>query len=51
MKPYALVIVDMQPFFDAEDYPQEILNIQKEILRAKKFNCPIIVLEYEDSDE
>jgi len=48
---YTLVIVDMQPWFEAANDPKTIEVIVEEIRKAKAVNAFIIVLEYDLSDK
>lgn len=50
MKPYVLVIVDMQPAFSACNDERTIKNVQREIRAVKKAGGWIVVLEYKNLD-
>lgn len=43
--PYTLVIVDMQPGFDASNHKPTIEACKRQILTAMQNGCPIVVLE------
>lgn len=45
MKPYTLVVVDMQSGFQAANNPLTVTSVVKEVKRAIARNMPIIVLE------
>lgn len=45
--PKTLVVIDMQPSFQAANSPQVIVGVTKQILEAKLNNWPIVVLEYD----
>lgn len=42
-----LVIVDMQSEFEAAMNPDVVVGVTQEILKAKEYGSPIILLEYE----
>lgn len=46
MDKYTLLIIDMQPNFEASNNPKTILAVLEEIKVAKEKNCDIIVVEY-----
>lgn len=46
MNKYVLVIIDMQENFISAHNKYTISNIKKQINLAKKYNCPILVVEY-----
>lgn len=44
--PSTLVVVDMQPVFEASRHPDTIIAVTTEILAAKQKKWPIILVEY-----
>ena len=50
MSDEALVIIDMQPYFDTAKDEGTLRNCVTEIRKAIKAEIPIIVVEYEDPD-
>jgi nicotinamidase-related amidase len=49
--PTTLVVVDMQPEFDAANVPDVIVGVTKQILEAKKKRWPIVIVEYLPKDD
>lgn len=49
MKPYTLVVIDMQDGFNPDNYA--ISKIKKHIIKAKIDNMPIMFVEYHDYQE
>ncbi len=45
MESYTLVVVDMQPDFEASNNPATIANVKREIIEAKAKQMPILFLE------
>lgn len=46
--PYTLVIIDMQPVFQAANWPDVVIGVTKEILAAIKNKASIMIVEYHD---
>jgi nicotinamidase-related amidase len=46
-KSYSLVVIDMQPEFDAANKPETVEACVEEIKRAKEVEAPIIVVEFD----
>ena len=44
--PATLVVVDMQPEFEAANEPNVLVAVAREILEAKRNKWPIVVVEY-----
>ncbi len=51
MKPATLIVVDMQPIFEASRYPDVVVGVTKQIMIAMKNNWSIIFLEYKGSGQ
>ena len=49
--PTTLIVVDMQPSFEAANEPNIIVGVTREILEAKRRNWGIVFLEYKPTEE
>ena len=49
--PITLIVVDMQPSFEAANEPNTIVGVTREILEAKRRKWGIVFLEYKPTDE
>ena len=46
-----LVVVDMQPEFEAAFHPNVVIGVTQEIINAKNVGAPIILVEYRDGGQ